>query len=346
MGKRNDLTERERYAIEAYRNDKKSIKEISVLLGRHYQTIYREIKRGTVEMMDSELRKYKKYCADTGQAVADRNKAEKGREPKVGNDLKFIRFVETMILEKKYSPEAVLLHIKKHGLKFKTEICLNTLYNYVDKGMFLNITNKNLPVRCKRKKRNQQRTSTIALNNVKGRSIEERANDVMTRADYGHWEMDTVVGCQGGNKDCLLVLTERKTRFEYIFKIPDKSQLSVVRVLDNLEHAYGHENFRATFKTITMDNGTEFLDQTGVERSALVPEAKRTAAYYCHPYCSFERGSNENLNKMVRRHIPKGADIAEYSEEDVEYIQDWMNNYPRPMFGGLSSREMREQERA
>ena len=346
MGKRYDLTERERYAIEAYRNDKKSIKEISALLGRHYQTICREIKRGTVEMMDSELRKYKKYCADTGQAIADRNKAEKGREPKVGNDLEFIRFVETLILERKYSPEAVLLHIKKHGLKFKTEVCLNTLYNYVDKGMFLNITNKNLPVRSKRKKRNMRKISKISLNNVKGRSIEERAKEIMSRNDYGHWEMDTVVGCQGGNKDCLLVLTERKTRFEYIFKIPDKSQLSVVRVLDNMERAYGFKNFRATFKTITMDNGTEFLDQIGVERSALVPEAQRTVAYYCHPYCSFERGSNENLNKMVRRHIPKGADIAEYSEEDVEYIQDWMNDYPRPMFGGLSSREMREQELA
>ena len=69
MGKRKDLTERERYAIEAYRNEKRSIKEIAVLLGRHYQTIYREIKRGTVEMLDSELRTYSKYCADTGQAA-------------------------------------------------------------------------------------------------------------------------------------------------------------------------------------------------------------------------------------------------------------------------------------
>lgn len=346
MGKRKDLTERERYAIEAYRNDKKSIREIATLLGRHYQTIYREIKRGTVEMMDSELRKYKKYCADSGQAIADRNKAEKGRLPKVGNDLDFIRFVESMILERKYSLEAVLLHIKKHDLKFKTEVCLNTLYNYVDRGMFLNVTNKHLPVRSKRKKRNMRRISKISLNNVKGRSIEERAKEILSRNDYGHWEMDTVVGNQGGNKDCLLVLTERKTRFEYIFKIPDKSQLSVIKVLDNLEHAYGYENFCATFKTITMDNGTEFLDQSGVECSALHPDAKRTVAFYCHPYCSFERGSNENLNKMIRRHIPKGADIADYTEDDVQYIQDWMNDYPRAMFGGLSAREMREKELA
>lgn len=346
MGKRNDLTERERYAIEAYRNEKKSIKEIAVLLGRHYQTIYREIKRGTVEMLDSELRTYSKYCADTGQAIADRNKSEKGRELKIGNDLTFIRFIEQMVLEKRYSLEAILLHIKTHKLKFKTNVCLNTLYSYVDKGLFLNITNKHLPVKCNRRKRNLRKISTVARNNLKGRSIEERAKSIMKRRHYGHWEMDTVVGCQGGNKDCLLVLTERKTRFEYIFKIPDKSQRSVIRVLDRLESTYGTENFRQTFKTITMDNGVEFLDMAGVERSVNSPDARRTVAYYCHPYCSFERGSNENLNKMIRRHIPKGADIAKYSEEDVARIQDWMNDYPRAIFGGLSAREMLQKEQS
>ncbi|WP_273401276.1 IS30 family transposase, partial [Clostridium sp. AF02-29] len=96
----------------------------------------------------------------------------------------------------------------------------------------------------------------------------------------------------------------------------------------------------------TMDNGVEFLDMAGVERSAISPDARRTVAYYCHPYCSFERGSNENLNKMIRRHIPKGADIAEYSEEDVARIQDWMNDYPRAIFGGLSAREMLQKEQA
>ncbi len=346
MGKRKDLTERERYAIEAYRNDKKTIKEIANLLGRHYQTIYREIKRGTVEMLDSQLRPYKKYCADTGQAIADRNKTEKGRNLKVGNDLEFMRFIETMVLKKKYSLEAILLHIEKHNLTFKTKVCLNTLYNYVDKGLFLNISNKNMPVRSKRKKRNMKKISAIAKKNIKGRSIEERAKDVLSRNDYGHWEMDTVVGGQGGNKDCLLVLTERKTRFEYLFKIPDKSQQSVIKVLDDLERAYGYENFCANFLTITMDNGVEFLDQKNTERSVLHPDKKRTTAYYCHPYCSFERGSNENQNKLVRRHIPKGADISIYTEEEIKRIEDWINDYPRSLFNGESAREMLKKETA
>ena len=190
------------------------------------------------------------------------------------------------------------------------------------------------------------KVSAVSKKNVKGRSIEERAKTILDRADYGHWEMDTVVGGQGGNKDCLLVLTERKTRFEYIFKIPDKTQISVVKTLDRLEQLYGADNFRKTFKTITMDNGMEFLDIQGVERSVIAPDIKRTVAYYCHPYCSFERGSNENQNKMIRRHIPKGADIGKYSQEEVSRIQDWMNDYPRAIFNGLSAREMQAKEMA
>lgn len=340
MGKRKDITEYERYQIEGYLKERKSIKKIAELLGRHYQTIYREIKRGTVELIDSDLRTYKQYCADRGQYIADKNKREKGRDIKVGNDLAFVRFVEKMIVEYHFSPEAILLYIKTNDLKFQTKVCLNTLYNYIDSGIFLNVTNKHLPVKSKRKKRNMRKIFSVAKNNIKGRSIEERAKDVLDRAEFGHWEMDTVVGCQGGNKDCLLVLTERKTRYEYVFKIPDKSQKSVVSVVDRLERMYGFDKFRDFFKTITMDNGVEFLDMENIERSVFNSNKKRTIAYYCHPYCSFERGSNENQNKLVRRHIPKGADIADYADDYISYIQDWINAYPRRLFDGKSALDM------
>ncbi|MDD3253868.1 MAG: IS30 family transposase [Lachnospiraceae bacterium] len=340
MGKNKDLTERERYEIEILLKEKFSISAIAKKLNRHYQTIYREIKRGTVDMIDYELRPYRKYCADRGQALADENKHEKGRNLKVANDLSFIRFVETMIKDHRYSPCAVLAHIKKSGMQFKTSVCYVTLYSYIDKGLFLNITNKNLPIKSKRKKKNMHQVNKINTHNLKGRTIEVRPEEIMNRADYGHWEMDTVVGKQGGDKDCLLVLTERMSRYEYIFKIPNKSQLSVVKVLDNLEHLYGFDDFRKTFKTITMDNGTEFLDMIGVERSAIKAGEQRTTAYYCHPYASCERGSNENQNKLIRRWIPKGTNISKFSEGYIQHIQDWMNNYPRKLFDWKSSVEV------
>lgn len=340
MGKRKDLTERERYQIEAFLKDKKSIRQIADLLNRHYMTIYREIRRGTVSMLGDELAPIKKYCADRGQDIANERKHHKGREFKVSNDLAFIRFCEKMILEERYSPCAVLAYIRNQNITFRTNVCYTTLYSYIDKGLLLNVTNKDLPIRSRRKKHNIKKVRSVSLTNLKGRSIEDRPNDILMRGDYGHWEMDTVVGKQGGDKDCLLVLTERKTRNEYIIKMPDKSQDSVVKALDCVERAYGFDSFRENFKTITIDNGTEFLNMIGIERSLTRPGCLRTTAYYCHPYCSHERGSNENQNRMIRRWVPKGIDISQYDNEYIQKVQTWLNTYPRKLFGWKSSSGM------
>jgi IS30 family transposase len=102
----------------------------------------------------------------------------------------------------------------------------------IDRGDFLNITNKYLPVKKDEKKREYGKTRKVALNNLKGRSIEERLLGIESRRESGRWEMDLVVG---GGRACLLVLTERKTREELIFKLPDKKQKSVAAALDRLE---------------------------------------------------------------------------------------------------------------
>ena len=153
--------------------------------------------------------------------------------------------------------------------------------------------------------------------------------------------MDTVVG-KKGTKTVLMVLTERKTRQEIIRKIASKSQYCIVKELDKIERKLGSKKFRETFKTITCDNGCENLDFEGIERSA-VTKLKRTKVYYAHPYSSWERGSNENANKLIRRFVPKGSDIGKFSPERIKMIEHWMNNYPRKIFGGLSSNMLLEQ---
>ena len=82
-----------------------------------------------------------------------------------------------------------------------------------------------------------------------------------------------------------------------------------------------------------MDNGSEFLDSEGLERSCIKPGEKRTECYYAHPYSSWERGSNENANRLIRRFVPKGTDINKLTQKDVKRIEQWMNNYPRRIFG-------------
>ena len=132
----------------------------------------------------------------------------------------------------------------------------------------------------------------------------------------------------------MLVLTERKTRNEIIFKLPDHTDEAVVAALDRLERKWGADMFKRVFKTITVDNGSEFADCPGIERSILA-EGSRTKCYYCHPYSSYERGSNENLNKMIRRWLPKGTNFDEIGAEVIQTITNWLNNYPRKILGFL-----------
>jgi len=82
-----------------------------------------------------------------------------------------------------------------------------------------------------------------------------------------------------------------------------------------------------------MDNGSEFLNMQALEQSCVYADVKRTTCYYAHPFSSWERGSNENANKIIRRFIPKGTDISDYTDDDIRRIEHWMNNYPRKILG-------------
>lgn len=328
------ITEKERYKIEVLLKEKYSVAQIAKIIGKTRQTIYNEIKRGTVKQLDSNLKEYYVYLADRAQEQSKQNQSNKGRKYKIGNDMDFVHFVEKMKNKEKYSPYAILQYIKNNNLEFKTKISERTLYNYIEKGLFLNIPKKKKKTKEKRK---------VALNNIKGRSIEERPKIIMDREIYGHWEMDTVVGGQGKGKSCLLVLTERASREELIIKMPNKKAESTVKALNNLEKELGSKNFKNTFKTITVDNGVEFLDSTNIEKSIFNENEKRTELYYCHPYRSNERGSNENANRLIRKFIPKGTNIDNITEEYINYIQNWINTYPRKIHNGLNALQKKRQ---
>ena len=176
-----------------------------------------------------------------------------------------------------------------------------------------------------------------------GRSIEERPEHINNRSTFGHWEMDSVESCQGVS-NTYIVMTERKTRWELIIPSPDKTAASVVAAIDGLEAKYG-DLFPKVFRSITCDNGCEFADAAGIERSASGKGA-RTEVYYCHPYRPSERGSNENQNGLIRRHVPKGTDLSTISDEETKRIEAWLNNYPRKMFGYLCSEQLFREEMA
>lgn len=332
------ITERERYQIEILLKEKKSPKEIAKILGYHRRTIEREISRGTVKLLTSELEYKDQYCADASQRKYKENGKNKGPGLKLANDHELARYIENKIIKNKYSPDAVIGEIAVKGIKFKTRICTKTLYNYIDKGIFIHLTNKDLPVKKDKKKRSYKQIR-IAHKNLKGTSIEERPETINKREEYGHWEMDCVVGKQRGSGAVLLVLTERKTKQEIIRKMANKTQQSVQKELDKLERKYG-QRFRKIFKSITVDNGPEFLDFEILEKTVLKSGQRRTKIYYAHPYSSWERGSNENSNKLIRRFIPKGTDIGQLSAKEIQQIENWINQYPRRILGYKSALEM------
>lgn len=327
------LTYEERIKIEALSKAGMKSEEIAKQIGCSGRTVRRELAKGRTELLNSDLTKRIEYSADIGQQKHDYAATAKGTPLKIGIDYELVKYIEQLIIEEKMSPYAAAEKIKQIGT-FKTTLSYKTIYNYIDMGLFPNLSNKHLPVKKEKKKRGYN-VVRPAINHAKGKSISERPKEIEKRDEYGHWEMDTVVG-KSGTKAALLVLTERMTRQEIIRKLQSKSQYCVVKELDKIERKLGSKTFRETFKTITCDNGSENLDCEGIERSVLVQE-NRTEVYYAHPYSAWERGSNENANKLIRRFIPKGADIGEFSAEEIEMIEHWINNYPRKIFDGQSS---------
>lgn len=338
------LTKADRIKIEALVKAGHGKQEIADQLHVHRSTIYRELKRGTYTALNSDLTNEERYSPDIADDKYRENLKSKGGTLKIGNDIKLANYIEDKIINEDYSPAAVLGELKAQGREgdFKVTICVTTLYSYIDKGIFLKLTNKHLPVK-KNKKRDYKKVKRQQARAAAGESIEKRPEEIDTREEFGNWEMDTVKGKRGKSKNSLLVLTERKTRDEIIFKLPAHTAEAVVEAVDRLERKWG-EMFKEVFKTITVDNGSEFAYCEELERSILNEGEKRTKLYYCHPYSSWERGTNEVTNKMVRRKVPKGTNFDDKTDEEIAAIEDWVNDYPRRIHGYHSARELFEEE--
>ena len=329
----------ERLSIERWWNrDKRTKVEIAELLDRNEKTIRNEIKRGLVKNLTTDLIEIWVYSADVAQQRYEYYLKAKGPKLKIDNDYKLKEYVEKSIKEDKKSPEVIAKDIKE--MDFKTTMCARTIRNNIASGDIYDIELKDMIYNKKHKNKNKDKRVCIKVPPEK--SIDYRPKEANTREEYGHWEGDLVVGRRKKGA-VLLTFTERKTREEIIIKLASKKAEEVAKALDKLERKYGKE-FNKKFKTITFDNGGEFRSWRLLERSYDRRKKKpRTIVYYAHPYCSGERGSNENSNRLIRRFIPKKTDITQISEEFIQWIEDWINNYPRAMFNYKSTNKILEE---
>lgn len=338
------MTKEERCRLEALREAEVPVTKIAQQLGFCRKSIYNELDRGAYTKIVCRNGYYKEethYSADKAQQVTDYNQTAKGRPLKIDSDQNYADFLENKMLgvlpdgktdkRQRYSPAAALAEAKKQN--FGTTVCTTTLYSYIDKGVFLHLTNKDLWIKGQQKKRSYEPVRRIVHPLLP--SITQRPEEVNSRQQPGHWEMDLVAG-KRGTKTVLLTLTNRKSREEMIFKLPNKQAATVRRVFDKLERQM--PDFQSRFKTITTDNGHEFLEYEQLTQS--IYGGKRFEVYYCHSYAAWEKGTNENHNRMIRRWFPKGTDLTKVPKKEIAALQDWMNGYPRKVLNWATPKEV------
>jgi IS30 family transposase len=134
----------------------------------------------------------------------------------------------------------------------------------------------------------------------------------------------------------LLSMVERKTRYTRIRKIPAKTAEAVIQEWGEIKEEFGNR-FQEVFKSVTADNGSEFALLSSLKEEGV-------GVYFTHPYSAFKRGTNENHNGLIRRFIPKGKKISDYSQEVIDRIEEWINGLPRKILGYKTPEEQFEAE--
>lgn len=339
MKKQHYMSHDEQQKLEALHRAKVPVGQIAQQLGFCRQTIYNELHRGAyLHEVDGFLKR--RYSPERSKQLRAYAQTAKGRPLKIGHDKALADFLEQKMLgvqedgstdrQRRFSPAAALAAARKEG--FATSVCIATLYSYIDKELFLHVSNKDLWEKSKKKKR-KKRVQRIAHPQLP--SIAERPWHINARQDIGHWEMDLIVG-KARSRAVLLTLTERITRQELIFKLPNKKAASVCAVFNRLERSC--PDFKQRFQSLTTDNGVEFMEYDKLCRS--IHGGKRFDVWYCHSFAAWEKGANENQNRMIRRFFPKGTDFTSVSEKRIDEVERWMNQYPRKVLGWCAPAEV------
>lgn len=306
------LTEVERYQIYALLKAGHSQKEIAALLKRSPATINRELKRN---------RGLKGYRPAQAQRLSDNRRAAAHKAIKVDDE---VRLWIKRLLRQELSPQQVADYLRAHK---KISLHHETIYQmvYTDKAKGGNLY-KHLRIASKpyRKRYGHYDRRGRIRNRV---GIDERPAIVEQRCRIGDWEGDTIVG--GGRKGALLTLVERKTLYTVIIRLVSKR----ADLLANAAIA-GMKKLKAKIKTITFDNGLEFAEH---EKMAKKLDAD---IYFAHPYASWERGTNENTNGLIRQYFPKGTDFNAITDAEIQHVMERLNNRPRKTRGCRSPNEL------
>ena len=285
-----------------------------------------ELKRGT-PVYSGHGRK-PRYSAKRGAAVYKATRSRCHRRKMVSRSSRFITWMAKQVRVHKWSFDTCVGRARRLKLFETEEIpCAKTLYNLLWKGE-LPLTLFELPEVLSRRKREKPRISKRSC----GKSIDERPSEVNERNTFGHWESDTVIGRKRKGEPAIFTIVERLTGCYFSIRIDEKTTDGVSKALGLLKAQFG-SRFSQIFRSITTDNGSEFAAFSSFESLG-------TVIYFAHPYSSLERPVNERSNRILRRFIPKGQSVADYTHEQVLMFADEINALPRKRLGYLSPEDL------
>lgn len=308
------LTENERYTLSILRKQGYNKAQIAKALGRNRSTISREIARNSC-LIDNAYRPSK------AQSRTKRRRSLSRRNKRITPE-QFKRV--TQLLVKDWSPEQIAGHLKEQN---ESSISHESIYQFIwnDKANGGNLWKHLRQSSKKRRKRYGAYDSRGRM--ASKRHISERPASVETRNTRGHWEIDTVMG--KGSKHCIVTLVERKTGYTLIGQLDDRTTASL-----NKRTIKIMSKFDGLFTTITADNGTEF------HQFKVIEEATGTRFYFANPYHSWERGTNENTNGLIRQYLRKGTSMASLTQAKCNAIAKKLNTRPRKRLGFKTPEEL------
>lgn len=313
---------------------------IANYLGVHKSTITRELRRikSKVHLKTGTITN-KPYNVRDAQDDANFKRGLSKAEYIVEQFPKLKKYIEDKILIDKWSPDVIAGYIDSHELYLQdgfTSISTTTIYRAIHYGL-LKVKKEDTRRMTKFEKSGEYENKGKLPVSKLSYSIELRPKEINDRTTFGNWELDTVISSSKGQHKALMTLTERKTRFEIIGILEAKTKEEVILKFKKIKD-YFKTNINNVINSITTDNGTEF--------SGFLDIIELTGAkfYFCHPYASCEKGTNEKHNSLIRYFIPKKSLIENYSISEINNICNWMNNYPRKILNYKTPIEVLQKE--
>lgn len=321
------LTLKERVQIETLLNEKYSKSYIAKTLNRARSTIGREINKWVINKED-------KYDAELAHWNAKDDYANKRNRDKISTH-SLLRFFVYKGLLSNWTPEQISGRLKElYPNDPIMTISHEAIYRHIYTRPQASLNKKLIQLLVRKKTRRipskkRRGKGSVILNQV---SIDHRPKHIELRQEAGHWEGDLVIGKD--NKSAIGTIVERKTRFTLILKLSSKNAEEVAEVFSKMLNQLNSE-FK---KSMTYDNGVEMA------RHEKITKKTGMKIYFAHPYSSWERGTNENTNGLIRRYLPKGTNFNQISENQLQIIQQKLNNRPRKILGYKTPLEMMDIE--